>query len=83
MANHLIGRDKAQMAGVDALLAVVCKYPKIILLKKEKGGLSAIEKQFPLPKLRLAPTLLLDDLSAADQGRFIQAIGLPFRGTIN
>ena len=75
MANHLIGRDKAQVAGVDALLAVVRKYPKIILLKKEKGGLSAIEKQFALSKLRLAPTLLLDDLSAANLGRFIQPIG--------
>ena len=78
MANHLIGGDKSQMAGVDPLLGVVGKYPKIILLKKEKGGLSPIEKQFALPKLRLAPTLLLDDLSAADQGGLIQAIGLSF-----
>ena len=75
MANHLIGRDKAQVAGVDALLAVVGKYPKIILLKKEKGGLSAIEKQFPLLELRFAPALLLDDLTAANQGCFIQPIG--------
>ena len=67
MANHLIGRDQAQVARIDSLLAVVGKYPKIILLKNEKGGLSPVEKQFPLLESRLALTLPLADLSAADQ----------------